>query len=55
MSEIKAGVDYPKPRATVAGTILSVCLLAGYVAQRDKIDFRMVGRARRELEGQIDL
>jgi hypothetical protein len=31
MSEIKAGVDYPKPRATVAGTILSVCLLAGYV------------------------
>jgi general secretion pathway protein A len=31
------------------------CLLAGYVGQTDRIDFRMVGRALRELEGQIDL
>ena len=31
------------------------CLLAGYVAQKDKIDFSMVGRARRELEGEINL
>jgi len=31
------------------------CLLAGFVEQRDSIDFRMVGRAVRELEGQIDL
>jgi general secretion pathway protein A len=31
------------------------CLLAGYVQQRDKIDYRMVGRAVRELEGQTDL
>jgi general secretion pathway protein A len=30
------------------------CLLAGYVQQRDKIDFRMVGRAIRELEGKIE-
>jgi general secretion pathway protein A len=31
------------------------CLLAGYVQQRDKIDYGMVGMAMRELEGQIDL
>jgi general secretion pathway protein A len=31
------------------------CLLAGYVAQKDRIDFSMVGRARRELEGEINL
>lgn len=31
------------------------CLLAGYVQQRDKIDFRMVGRAIRELEGNIEV
>ena len=29
------------------------CLLAGYVQQRDGIDYRMVGRAIRELEGKI--
>jgi hypothetical protein len=28
--------------------------LAGFVQQRDKIDFAMVGRAMRELEGQIE-
>jgi general secretion pathway protein A len=31
------------------------CLLAGYVEQSEKIDFRMVGRALRELEGEIHL
>jgi general secretion pathway protein A len=31
------------------------CLLAGYVRQRDKIDWRMVGLAIRELEGRIDV
>jgi general secretion pathway protein A len=31
------------------------CLLAGYVEQREKIDFRLVGRAARELEGKVDL
>jgi general secretion pathway protein A len=30
------------------------CLLAGYVQQRDRIDFNMVGAARRELEGDIE-
>jgi general secretion pathway protein A len=28
------------------------CLLAGYVQQRDRIDFRLVGYAIRELEGR---
>ncbi|MFO1501408.1 MAG: AAA family ATPase [Verrucomicrobiota bacterium] len=30
------------------------CLLAGFVQQRDRIDFRMVGKAIRELEGNFD-
>jgi len=30
------------------------CLLAGFVEQRDKIDYRIVRRAVRELEGQVD-
>jgi len=34
-------------------TVCDKCLLAGYVQQRDKIDFRMVGTAVRELEGRI--
>ncbi len=37
--------------------INAVCdkaLLAGFVHARDRIDFRMVGRALRELEGNID-
>jgi general secretion pathway protein A len=36
--------------------INAVCdkaLLAGFVEQRDRIDFRLVGRALRELEGNI--
>jgi general secretion pathway protein A len=38
--------------------INAVCdksLLAGYVKRRDRIDFRMVGRAIKELEGQIEV
>jgi general secretion pathway protein A len=31
------------------------CLLAGYVQQREQIDFKMVGRAIRELEGNVGL
>jgi general secretion pathway protein A len=31
------------------------CLLAGFVQQRDEIDYRMVGLAIRELEGKINL
>lgn len=30
-------------------------LLAGFVAQRDRIDFSMVGRAIRELEGRVNV
>jgi hypothetical protein len=30
-------------------------LLAGFVRQRVRIDYQIVGRAIRELEGQIDL
>ena len=29
------------------------CLLAGFVKRRERIDFRMVGRAIKELEGEI--
>ncbi len=31
------------------------CLLAGFVQQRSQIDFRLVGRAVRELEGIVDV
>ena len=37
--------------------INAVCdkaLLAGYVNQTDEIDFNLIGRAIRELEGQIE-
>ncbi|HXR06684.1 MAG TPA: AAA family ATPase [Candidatus Acidoferrum sp.] len=36
-------------------TVCDKCLLAGYVRQRDKIDYRMVGTAVRELEGHIEV
>ena len=47
--------QYSKGIPRLINAICDKCLLAGYVAQRDKIDFHMVGRARRELEGQVDL
>ena len=31
------------------------CLLAGYVQQRGRMDFQLVGSAIRELEGEFDL
>jgi general secretion pathway protein A len=46
---------YSKGIPRLINAICDKCLLAGYVGQRDRIDFRMVGRARRELEGQVDL
>jgi general secretion pathway protein A len=46
---------YSRGIPRLINAICDKCLLAGYVEQRDKIDFRMVGRARRELEGQVDL
>jgi general secretion pathway protein A len=35
-------------------TVCDKCLLAGFVQQREKIDFRMVGIAINELEGRIE-
>ncbi len=39
----------------LANAVCDKCLLAGYVQQKEAIDFRMVGLAIRELEGQIDV
>ena len=36
-------------------TVCDKCLLAGYVQQREKINYGMVGRAIRELEGRIEV
>jgi len=36
-------------------TVCDKCLLAGFVQQREKIDFGMVGCAIRELEGRIEV
>lgn len=47
--------NYSKGIPRLINAICDKCLLAGYVAQRGKIDFNTVGRARRELEGQIGL
>jgi general secretion pathway protein A len=46
---------YSKGIPRLINAICDKCLLAGFVMQRERIDFRTVGRARRELEGQIDL
>jgi general secretion pathway protein A len=39
----------------LVNAVCDKCLLAGFVQQRDRIDFRMVGVAIRELEGKIDV
>lgn len=39
----------------LVNAVCDKCLLAGYVEQRDGIDYRMVGRAIRELEGRINV
>ena len=38
----------------LVNAVCDKALLAGFVEQRDRIDFRLVGRALRELEGNID-
>ena len=38
----------------LVNAVCDKALLAGFVQQRERIDFRMVGQAVRELEGQID-
>jgi general secretion pathway protein A len=39
----------------LVNAVCDKCLLAGFVQQRDRIDYRMVGLAIRELEGRIDV
>jgi general secretion pathway protein A len=65
VSGSKGGVRFTKPALWriyryshgIPRLINAVCdkaLLAGFVAQSEKIDFRMIGRAIRELEGLIE-
>jgi general secretion pathway protein A len=44
---------YSKGIPRLVNAVCDKCLLAGFVQQRDRINFRMVGRAIRELEGDI--
>ena len=44
---------YSKGVPRLVNAVCDKALLAGFVNQRERIDFRMVGRAVRELEGDI--
>jgi general secretion pathway protein A len=44
---------YSKGVPRLVNAVCDKALLAGFVNQRERIDFRMVGRAVRELEGEI--
>jgi general secretion pathway protein A len=46
--------SYSQGVPRLINAVCDKCLLAGYVQQRERIDFNMVGRAIRELEGDID-
>jgi general secretion pathway protein A len=46
---------YSRGIPRLINAVCDKCLLAGFVQQREKIDFLMVRRAARELEGQIKL
>lgn len=46
--------NYSKGVPRLVNAVCDKCLLAGFVQQRDRIDFSMVGKAIRELEGQFD-
>jgi general secretion pathway protein A len=46
---------YSRGIPRLINAVCDKCLLAGFVQQRDKINYQMVRRAMRELEGQIDL
>jgi general secretion pathway protein A len=43
--------NYSQGIPRLLNAICDKALLAGFVSQREKIDFQMVGRAVRELEG----
>ncbi|HZV34145.1 MAG TPA: AAA family ATPase, partial [Verrucomicrobiae bacterium] len=45
---------YSKGIPRLVNAVCDKALLAGFVEQRDRIDFRLVGRALRELEGNIE-
>jgi general secretion pathway protein A len=45
---------YSRGIPRLINAVCDKCLLAGYVQQRDRIDFWMVGRAIRELEGNFE-
>ena len=45
---------YSKGIPRLVNAVCDKALMAGFVQQRERIDFRMVGRAVRELEGEID-
>jgi len=45
---------YSRGIPRLINAVCDKCLLAGFVQRRDKIDFSMVGRAMRELEGQVE-
>ena len=46
--------QYSKGIPRLVNAVCDKALLAGFVEQRDRIDFGMIGRALRELEGQIE-
>ena len=46
---------YSKGVPRLINALCDKCLLAGFVHGRDRIDFKMVGRAINELEGNIDV
>ena len=46
--------NYTKGIPRLVNAVCDKALLAGFVEQRDRIDFRIVGRALRELEGNIE-
>lgn len=46
---------YARGIPRLVNAVCDKCLLAGYVSQSDRIDFRLAGRAIRELEGKINV
>jgi general secretion pathway protein A len=46
---------YSKGVPRLVNAVCDKCLLAGFVQRRDRIDYRLVGRAIRELEGNLNV
>jgi general secretion pathway protein A len=45
--------SYTKGIPRLVNALCDKCLLAGFVQQSDRITYSLVGRAMRELEGEI--